>query len=115
MVRVGEVYMMATSALSGFDPKPERPVVVVRVPDATIDPADDRVWVVARTTDLHQDGVKHPADTSLRLDRPGVFAERYTRTADIQAFDDPEVARRLGTLDERILRNVLSRFQSEDP
>jgi len=110
-VVVGEVYMVDTSILNGRDPKPCRPVVVVSVPD---NGADLRVWVVARTSDLRQQGVPHPADSRLRLDRPGVFADAYVRWGHLDDFTDGRRARLCGKLDQRTLERVLGRWAGID-
>jgi len=112
MLLVGQMYLVDTSILNGRDPKPFRPVVVVRVPDPIIDAADQRVWVAARTTDMRQRGVPHAADRDLGLDLPGVFADAYVRWGYVDGFSDGGLARLLGDLDPRTLHRVLDRFRS---
>jgi hypothetical protein len=114
MLVVGQMYLVDTLILNGRDPKPFRPVVVVRVPDPITDAADRRVWVVTRTTDMRQQGVPHAADRGLGLDQPGVFADAYVRWGHIDDFSDGGLARPLGDLDPRTLQRVLDRFRSAD-
>ena len=114
MLVVGQMYLVDTSILNGRHPKPFRPVVVVRVPDSVIDAADRRVWVVTRTTDLRQHGVRHAADLRLGLDLPGVFADAYVRWGDADDFNDGDCARLLGDLEPRTFQRVLDRFRSAD-
>lgn len=112
MVIVGQMYLVDTSILNGRDPKPYRPVVVIRVPNPAIDGTDSRVWVVTRTTDMRQQGVAHAADLRLGLDLPGVFADAYVRWGDLDDFNDGNHATLLGDLDSRTLKLVLDRFRS---
>jgi len=114
MVTVGQMYLVDTSILNGRDPKPYRPVVVIRVPDPAVDGSDRRVWVVTRTTDMRQQGVAHAADLRLGLDLPGVFADAYVRWGDLGDFKDRDRARLLGHVDSRILRRVLDRFTGDE-
>jgi hypothetical protein len=113
VVRVGQVWLVETSILNGRDPKPTRPVVVIRVPDPTVDGADHRVWVVTRTTDMRKEGVTHAADLQLGLDFPGVFADAYVRWGDLADFSDADSAKLLGELDSRTLERLRSRFNAD--
>ena len=110
IVRVGQVWLVDTSMLNGRDPKLTRPVVVVRVPDASVDGSDRRVWFVARTTDMRKRGVTHAADPRLGLSFPGVFADEYVRWGDLDDLNDADAARLMGDLDPRTLQRVRDRF-----
>lgn len=114
MVRVGQMYMVDTSILNGRDPKPYRPVLVIRVPDPAVDGTDRRIWVVTRTTDMGKEGVTHAADLRLGFDFPGVFADAYVRWGDVKDFTDGDSARLLGDLDSRTLGRVLNRFTASE-
>ena len=67
---VGEVYQILTLIKFSFDPKAERPCVVVGVPAA----AHQRITIVCRTSDTDVQGVSHPADPDLEMNLNGVFA-----------------------------------------
>lgn len=68
-VAVGEVYYVPRELYDFNDPKPGRPVVVLRAPTK----ARPHVVVYTRTTDTKAAGVGHPADPELDLDEDGVW------------------------------------------
>src|SRR4051795_11613564 len=85
---VAQVYWVQPWIFLDGDPKEERPVVVVRPPRA----AGDTLAVVERTsTRLDLRGVAHPADLTLGLNKPGVWAFRFIRTAEERLFRPPFV------------------------
>ena len=92
---VGGVYRIETSLLSGRDPKPKRPAVVLALPAFGL----THVPVLMRTTDTHEVGVLHPASRSLGLTREGVFAFRFLRSLDQKWFNVPEAVEFLGMLE----------------
>lgn len=92
---IGQVYWVQPWIFLDGDPKGERPVVVVRAPRSP----GDLMTVIERTstrTDLR--GVVHPADPTLGLNKPGLWAHRFTRAVEERLFRPPTVrlAGRLG-------------------
>lgn len=68
---VGGLYRVMSLLYSSSDPAPARPVVVVEVPARSTPTA--RIRVVTRSSHAVE-GVAHPADLALELDRNGVFS-----------------------------------------
>lgn len=101
---VGEVYQIKTDIYMTFDPKAERPCVVVAVPMA----AHQRIGIVTRTSDTDVDGVDYPADPNLDLDLDGVFAGY--NSVEQQLWTSANV-RYLGTLPDPWLTSVLEASQ----
>ncbi|MGH2732279.1 MAG: hypothetical protein ACRDJG_04975 [Actinomycetota bacterium] len=106
--KVGEVYLAETWIFSGTDPKASRPVVVVREPGHDL----ERVFVIGRTSDVQVLGVRHAADPSLGLTKPGVFSLRYLRSAEARYFRPPQVKFR-GRLPEPFLSQILKLYENE--
>lgn len=102
--RAGEIYQVKTDIYMSFDPAAERPCVVVAVPTA----AHHRIGIVTRTSDTDVDGVAHPADRSLNLDRDGVFVGY--NSVEQQLWTSANV-RYLGTLPDPWLTSVLEASQ----
>jgi hypothetical protein len=67
---IGEVYQIVSLVYGSSDPAGERPCVVVLVPRAP----HQRIGIVTRTSDVNVEGVAHPKDVDLGLNRNGVFA-----------------------------------------
>ena len=101
----GEVYWVDTEILYGRDPKPNRPVLVVSVPQSE----NDHITVVARTTDLAQPGAFSPASPDLRLNKPGVWSQ--PRTAKVSMWFPPQV-RWCGAIDKSELEEVIAILSS---
>lgn len=97
----GDVYWVDTEVLYGMDPKPDRPVLVVSVPQSE----NDHITVVTRTTDLAQSGAFSPASPDLRLNKPGVWS--WPRIAEISMWFPPRV-RWCGTVDKSELEAVIA-------
>lgn len=76
------MYLIDTVLLTGNDPKPRRPVVVLAQPAYGL----TSVPVLARTTDTSIDGVRHPRNNGLQLSKDGMFAYRYLRHVDVRHF-----------------------------
>jgi hypothetical protein len=68
---IGDLYWVCTFILSPDDPKPLRPVVVIAIHDAAIEPAI--IVVVRSTTDKR--GERHPAQPEHGLNKPGWFSQ----------------------------------------
>src|SRR4051794_37021713 len=104
---IGEVYWVLPWIFLDGDPKEERPAVVVRPPRAP----GDLVTVVERTsTRLELRGIAHPADPAMGLDRPGVWAHRFTRAVEERLFRPPNV-RLVGVLASPYLDDVLRMWE----
>lgn len=97
----GEVYWVNTEVLYGRDPKPDRPVLVVGVPQST----SEKITVVTRTTDLTQPGAFSAADLNLDLNKPGIWSR--PRTARVSMWFPPRV-RWCGVVDRSELEEVIA-------
>ena len=95
----GDVYWVDTIVLDGRDPKPNRPVLVVSIPQ------NDYITVVTRTTDLAQSGAFSPASPDLRLNKPGVWS--WPQTAEVSMWFPPQV-RWCGAVDKSELEEVIA-------
>ena len=95
----GDVYWVDTEVLYGRDPKPDRPVLVVSIPQI------DYITVVTRTTDLAQSGAFSPASPDLRLNKPGIWSR--PRTAKVSMWFPPKV-RWCGAVDKSELEEVIA-------
>jgi mRNA-degrading endonuclease toxin of MazEF toxin-antitoxin module len=102
---VGSVWFVESWVLSGRDVKAGRPVVVVARPRG------DRVFVIARTTDMSVKGVVTPADPGLGLTRQGVFSLRYLHSIEARHFTSNAV-RHLGELPEPYASAVARLWES---
>lgn len=102
---VGDVYWVNTDCYGG-NKKPTRPAVVIRGP---IEGLLDDVLVICRTSQDEVSGryVKHPADLTLRLDRPGLFPKMYERAVDVRFFTNPLFTSYQGHLGEPFLDEIL--------
>ena len=96
----GDVYWVDTIVLDGRDPKLDRPVLVVGVPQES-----DYITVVTRTTDLAQPGAYSAADPNLDLNKPGVWS--WPRTAEVSMWFPPRV-RWCGAVDKSELEEVIA-------
>jgi hypothetical protein len=103
---IGEVYWVDTWILSGKDPRPARPVVVVRAPSSDL----ERVFVITSTKDVSESGVHHPADPSLELPVESVFALKNLRSAEARYFKPPQV-RLVGKMGDPYLSEVLGLYE----
>jgi len=92
---VGGIYRVRTVLLSGVDPKPLRPVVVVALPPSDL----SDVPLLTRTSNTDELGVFHPRSPALGLTKDGVFAYRFQRSIDIRFFADPNSAEFMGMLE----------------
>jgi hypothetical protein len=70
--RVGQLYWVMSLLYSSSDPAAARPAVVVGVSSPRSLTA--RIRIVTRTSQ-GVDGVRHPRDLALRMDRDGVFSD----------------------------------------
>lgn len=104
MPQVGEVYQVKTDIYMTFDPKAERPCVVVAIPMAP----HQRIGIVTRTSDTDVDGVAHSADPSLNLNLDGVFSGY--NSVEQQLWTSANV-RYLGILPDPWLTSVLEASQ----
>lgn len=103
--QVGELYWAETWIFGGSDPKPERPCVVVREPTSMT----DLVVVITRTSDTDRRGVQHPPDSSLDLNKAGVFSLRHLRSAEARLF--VAAAELAGPLPEPYLTQVRELYE----
>ena len=104
---LGQVYWVLSWIFIDNDKKERRPVVVVRAPRWE----NDIVVVMERTssrTDLR--GVAHPPNSKLGLNRPGLWANRFTRHVEERLFRPPSVEL-MGTLDQPYLEQVLKMWE----
>ena len=95
----GEVYWVDTELLDDRDPKPNRPVLVVSVPQ------NDYITVVTRTTDLAQSGAFSAASPDLRLNKPGVWS--WPRIAEVSMWFPPQI-RWCGAVDKSELEEIIA-------
>lgn len=100
---LGQLFWAKTIMFQPADKKPERPVLVVRAPRD----AGDRIAVVVRTSHVSQDGVEHPADPRLGLNKPGMFV--HLKSTEAQLWT-PRNARLCGDVDADVVRAVLARW-----
>lgn len=99
---VGGLYRIDTILLSGYDPKPKRPAVVVAMPAfGTTD-----VRVLTRTSDTTQRGIQHPRNRSLGLTKNGVFVYRFLRRLDEKCFSRTTQVVYLGMLEPVYFQQV---------
>ena len=91
----GGLYLVNTRLLSGTDPKPRRPAVVIALPAFGL----TDVPLLTRTTDTGERGVQHPANPALGLTKPGVFAYRFFRSMDSRYFAQQAITPFLGMLE----------------
>jgi len=80
--RVGGLYWVQTVILSGRDPKPSRPVLVLPIAP----PNSTTIHVIARTSDLDARGVFHPRQPDIGLTKDGVFGFVHHRSLDVVHF-----------------------------
>lgn len=99
----GGLYRVDTVLLTGTDPKPKRPVVVI----APAPPGLPTVRVLARTSDIHAKGVAHPANASLGLTLPGVFGFQFLRSLDEKYFKVTSSVEYLGMLEDQYFEQIL--------
>jgi hypothetical protein len=103
--KVGELYLVSTIIYSfGHAPAADRPAVVISVPAELA--SHSPIQLVTRTS-KPVPGVTHPADTSLKCDRDGVFSDLVSVE---QQLWRPENVDYLGVLPELFLSDVLRRF-----
>jgi hypothetical protein len=96
------VYWVDTTILPPGDPEPERPAVVVSVPESTT----GTVQVITRSsTDTF--GVEHPRAPDLGLNKPGRFSR--LRVVQCQLWT-PGTVRSTGTLDETTFEAIRKHF-----
>ena len=91
----GGLYRVRTTLLSGTDPKPTRPVVVLALPPFGL----PDVPVLTRTSDTSERGVFHPRNPALGLSKDGVFGYRYRRSIDERYFRVDDAVTYLGDLE----------------
>lgn len=84
------------------DPKERRPVVVVGIPTSP----HGRIAIFTRTTSPHARGVPHAPAPELGLTKRGVFSRYVTVAQELWTRAD---TRKLGPLEEVVLRKVLDR------
>lgn len=103
--KVGELYRVNTIIfLLGNDPAAARPAVVVTVPP---DPTSRFPIQLVTRTSKSVPGIVHPADSTLGLNRDGVFADLVS--VELQLWR-PQNVERLGVLPDPYLSAVLRRF-----
>jgi hypothetical protein len=102
------LYLVNTSLLSGIDPKPKRPAVVVALPAYGL----TDVPVLTRTTDTSERGVGHPANAALGLTKPGVFAYRFLRSMDSKYFARAEITPFLGMLETVYFEQIVTWWEA---
>lgn len=103
----GGLYLVNTQLLSGTDPKPRRPAVVVALPAYGL----SEVPLLTRTSDTTARGVPHPANPALGLTKPGVFAFRFHRSLDLRFFRD-EITPFLGMLETKYFDEILAWWET---
>lgn len=101
---VGALYRVETALLSGSDPKPKRPAVVVALPAYGL----SDVSLLARTSNLSAPGIKHEANDGIGCTLPGVFGFRFVRSLDVRYFAVPQVARYLGMVEEDVFARIMT-------
>lgn len=104
----GGIYRVQTILLTGSDPKPTRPVVVVALPALGL----PDVPVLARTSDTRQRGIAHPKNPALRLTKDGVFAFRYQRSIDVRYFANEDAVAYLGMLEEPYFSQIVEWWEN---
>jgi hypothetical protein len=100
--QIGELYLV-TTIIYGHDPAADRPAVVLTV---TAQPTHTPIQLVTRTS-KRVPGVPHPADTSLKCDRDGVFSDLVSVERQLWT---PQNVEYLGVLPEPFLSAVVERF-----
>lgn len=102
---VGGLYRIDTVLLSGVDPKPRRPAVVIALPPYGL----SDLPVLGRTSDTTVRGIDHPRNLALGLTKDGVFGYRYLRHIDARHFTaSPHAVDFLGMLEDEYFAKVLS-------
>lgn len=91
----GLLYRVDTTRLTGMDPKPQRPAVVLALPAVGL----TTVRLLMRTTQTHVRGIAHAANPALGLTKDGVFAFTYLRSIELRDFSNPRFVAYLGQLD----------------
>jgi mRNA-degrading endonuclease toxin of MazEF toxin-antitoxin module len=106
---IGGLYRIETAIMSGSDPKPKRPAVVIRMPP----PGLGVVTVLTRTTQVNRyRGVRHPRDAAIGLTKDGVFSLQHTRTLDLRYFLVPQAVEYLADVEEDILIQLLKLWEN---
>lgn len=102
---LGELYLVNTIIYSfSPDPAADRPAVVLTVAPASV--PHRPIQLVTRTSQRVR-GVAHPADTSLKCDRDGVFSDLVSVEPQLWT---PKNVEYLGVLPEPFWSNVVGRF-----
>lgn len=102
---IGGLYRIDTVLLSGYDPKPRRPAVVIARPPYGL----SDLPVLTRTSDSTVRGIDHPRNLALRLTKDGVFGYQYLRRIDARHFTaSPHAVVFLGMLEEEYFAKVLN-------
>lgn len=104
----GGLYLVNTSLLSGSDPKPKRPAVVVTLPAYGL----TDVPLLTRTTGTSERGVEHPTNATLGLTQRGVFAFRFLRSMDSKYFAQGEITPFLGMLEAPYFEQILTWWET---
>lgn len=104
----GGLYQVRTILLSGTDPKPTRPVVVLALPPVGL----PDVPVLARTSDTSERGVQHPKNFALGLTKDGVFGFRFQRSIDVKHFANPDAVSYLGMLEEQYFGHIVTWWEN---
>lgn len=107
-VEPGDVFLVPPKLYNPDDPKELRPIVATLV---ELSPNGD-VHLVARTSDTDAEGVDHPRDTALGLDRDGVWEPMPHRIW--RPLLDERNVERLGTLEEPYWSRVLKMWEEAE-
>jgi mRNA-degrading endonuclease toxin of MazEF toxin-antitoxin module len=106
--RLGGLYWIDTALMTGKDPKPRRPAVVIRLAPVGL----DVVTVLTRSTqvlDLH--GVFHPKNPALGLTKDGVFALKHVRSLDPKYFGVQHAVEFVGDVEPSTLAQLLQLWE----
>lgn len=104
----GGLYQVRTILLTGTDPKPTRPVVVLALPPLGL----PDVPVLARTSDTRERGIAHPKSPALGLTKDGVFGFRYQRSLDVKHFANEDAVAYLGMLEQPYLDQIVTWWEN---
>jgi len=104
----GGLYRVDTVLLSGTDPKPTRPVVVLALPPAGL----PDVHVLTRTSDTSERGIRHPRNPALGLSKDGVFGFRYLRGIDVKHFANAGAVTYLGMLEQPYFDQIVEWWEN---
>lgn len=104
----GGLYQVRTALLSGTDPKPTRPVVVIALPPVGL----PDVPVITRTSDTSERGVFHPRNLALGLSKDGVFGYRYLRSIDERYFRVTDAVAFLGMLEQGCFDQIIQWWEN---